>query len=306
MWAYDQFTRPGPLQEDRVLIIPPGSGINVIASDLDASGIIAEPFLFRMGARYLGNQGALKAGEFLFPASISVHDAIRILQSGKTVVHRVTFAEGLTSFEIIEQLTKTSGLQGTLADRFPEGSLLPETYHYSFGDQRTDILRRMASDMNDLVAKLWATRDEDLPYKTLEEAVVLASIVEKETGVASERAHVAGVFVNRLRKGMRLQSDPTVVYGITKGKGPLGRSLRRSELRQETAYNTYVIKAMPPTPIANPGRESLIAVMHPMKTDDLYFVADGTGGHVFAKNLKEHNRNVARWRKIEKKRKNGN
>lgn len=304
VWGYGEFTKPGPLQNDAVLVIKPGSGVNAIANDLKASSVLSDTLTFRIGGRFVRDQGVLKAGEFLFPAHISVRDALKLLQSGKTVVRRITLAEGLTSFEIVEQLAKAPGLTGTIRDVPQEGSLLPETYHYSFGDPRQTVIDRMTSDMNALVADLWATRNENLPFKTPEQAVVLASIVEKETGVASERAHVAGVFINRLRKGIRLQSDPTVVYGITNGKGPLGRPLKRSELRQKTAFNTYTIKALPPTPIANPGRESLKAVFHPLKTDHLYFVADGTGGHVFAKTLKGHNRNVARWRKIEKKRKN--
>ena len=304
-WIYGEFTKPGPLAQDKVLVIESGSGVNTIANQLAGEGVVSDARLFRLGTRFLSDKAALKAGEFLFPARISARDAVQLLQYGKTVVHRITFAEGLSSFEIVDQLSRTNGLTGTISEPPPEGSLLPETYHYSYGARRSDLVKRMRDDMSRLVGELWAGRSDSVPLKTPEEAVVLASIVEKETGVASERPRVAGVFINRLKKGMRLQSDPTVVYGLTKGKGALGRSLRRSELKQETAHNTYVIKALPPTPIANPGRDSLVAVMHPMQTDDLYFVADGTGGHVFAKTLAQHNRNVARWRKIERQRKNG-
>ncbi len=303
-WLFAGFTRPGPSQTDKVLIIPPGTGVNAIAQKLEAEGVILDSFVFRVGVRLLSDPQPMKAGEYLFPSAISSQDTVRLLQAGKTVVRRITFAEGLTSAEIMEQLNATSGLVGTLTKAPAEGTLLPETYHYSYGDQRADLVQRMAADMEKLVADLWSERDPGLPIKTPEEAVVLASIVEKETGQASERPQVAGVFINRLRKGMRLQSDPTVVYGITQGSGPLGRPLRLSELRRETAFNTYTIKGLPPTPIANPGRESLFAVLHPQQTDALYFVADGTGGHVFSRTLNEHNRNVARWRKIERQRKN--
>jgi len=303
-WVYGGFTKPGPLQQDTIVVIEPGTGVGEIATELAARGVLADPFFFRVGTRFLSEPKPLKAGEFLFPSGISAREAIQLLQVGKTVARRVTFAEGLTSYEIIQQISQTEGLTGRVENVWPEGALLPETYHFSLGDRRTDILRRMSVDMSKLVAELWAKRDEGLPLNSPEEAIILASIVEKETGVASERAHVAGVFMNRLRKGIRLQTDPTVVYGLTQGKGPLGRGLTRSDLKQATAFNTYLIKGLPPAPIANPGRKSLLAVMHPMTTEDFYFVADGTGGHLFARTLKEHNRNVAKWRKIERARKN--
>lgn len=305
-WLYEGFMRPGPLRDDRVLIITPGTSVNAIAQMLETEGVIRDAFVFRVGVRLLSDLQPMKAGEYLFPRAVSSQDTVRLLQAGKTVVRRVTFAEGLTSAEITAQLNQADGLVGTLTNPPAEGALLPETYHFSYGDRRADLAARMARDMSKLMAELWPERDPGLPLKTPYEAIILASIVEKETGQASERPRVAGVFVNRLRKRMRLQSDPTVVYGLTLGSGPLGRPLKRSELKQETPYNTYVIRGLPPTPIANPGRESIQAVLHPEMTDDLYFVADGTGGHVFARTLNEHNRNVARWRKIEKKRKNAN
>lgn len=302
-WGYSEFTKPGPLTRDQVVVIKSGSGVGQIAQDLKNAGIIDNPFIFKAGARFLVDQGPLKAGEFSFNPGMSARDVISHLQTGKTVVRRVTFAEGLTSFEIAQQLSETDGLVGDITVAAPEGSLLPETYHFSFGDSRDEIIRRMKRDMEQVVSDLWRQREPGLPLKSPQDAIILASIVEKETGVASERGRVAGVFINRLRKKIRLQSDPTVAYGVTNGKGPLGRPLRKSDLREETPFNTYVIPALPPTPIANPGRKALEAVMHPTKTDDLYFVADGTGGHVFAKTLREHNRNVARWRQIEKSRK---
>ncbi|MFB0990653.1 MAG: endolytic transglycosylase MltG, partial [Rhodospirillales bacterium] len=299
-WVYGGFTRPGPLQHDTILIVPPSTGINIIAKELASRGIISKAFIFRVGVKFFSEQEVMKAGQYLFTAHLSSRDVVKLLQTGKTVVHRITFAEGLTSTEIAAQLALTEGLTGDLSLPIAEGSLLPETYHFSYADPRSGLIKRMRKGLSKLMMGLWPYRDANLPFKSQREALILASIVEKETGKPSERAHIAGVFINRLRKKMRLQSDPTVVYGITKGQGPLGRSLRRSELRQKTAYNTYTNYGLPPTPIANAGRKSIEAVLHPMKTNDFYFVADGTGGHLFSRTLKQHNRNVLKWRKIEK------
>ena len=304
-WVYGGFTRPGPLQHDTILIVPPSTGINIIAKELASRGIISKAFIFRVGVKFFSEQEVMKAGQYLFPAHLSSRDVVKLLQTGKTVVHRITFAEGLTSTEIAAQLALTEGLTGDLSLPIAEGSLLPETYHFSYADPRSGLIKRMRKGLSKLMMGLWPYRDANLPFKSQREALILASIVEKETGKPSERAHIAGVFINRLRKKMRLQSDPTVVYGITKGQGPLGRSLRRSELRQKTAYNTYTNYGLPPTPIANAGRKSIEAVLHPMKTNDFYFVADGTGGHLFSRTLKQHNRNVSKWRKIEKSRQKG-
>ena len=304
-WVYGGFTRPGPLQHDTILIVPPSTGINIIAKELASRGIISKAFIFRVGVKFFSEQEVMKAGQYLFTAHLSSRDVVKLLQTGKTVVHRITFAEGLTSTEIAAQLALTEGLTGDLSLPIAEGSLLPETYHFSYADPRSGLIKRMRKGLSKLMMGLWPYRDANLPFKSQREALILASIVEKETGKPSERAHIAGVFINRLRKKMRLQSDPTVVYGITKGQGPLGRSLRRSELRKKTAYNTYTNYGLPPTPIANAGRKSIEAVLHPMKTNDFYFVADGTGGHLFSRTLKQHNHNVSKWRKIEKLRQKG-
>ena len=304
-WVYGGFTRPGPLQHDTILIVPPSTGINIIAKELASRGIISKAFIFRVGVKFFSEQEVMKAGQYLFTAHLSSRDVVKLLQTGKTVVHRITFAEGLTSTEIAAQLALTEGLTGDLSLPIAEGSLLPETYHFSYADPRSGLIKRMRKGLSKLMMGLWPYRDANLPFKSQREALILASIVEKETGKPSERAHIAGVFINRLRKKMRLQSDPTVVYGITKGQGPLGRSLRRSELRQKTAYNTYTNYGLPPTPIANAGRKSIEAVLHPMKTNDFYFVADGTGGHLFSRTLKQHNLNVSKWRKIERLRQKG-
>ena len=216
--------------------------------------------------------------------------------------YRVTLAEGVTGWQVVTALSSADFLTGQVNEVPPEGRLAPGSYEMERDDARADVLAKMAARQERILADLWAARAEGLPYDSPEQALIMASIVEKETGVAAERPTVASVFVNRLRQGMRLQTDPTVIYGITNGKGVLGRGLRQSELRRATPYNTYVIDGLPPTPIANPGRESIAAALDPAETDFLYFVADGTGGHVFAKTLAEHNRNVAQWRRIEAER----
>jgi len=300
IWGYGQFVRPGPLVSERTLVIPKGSGLDGIAKALAQAGIIGNPTIFKIGVQLRKDGGKLRAGEFAFPAKVSPMEAAEILKTGKTVVRKVTFPEGLTSFQIIEILNQTEGLVGDIALTPGEGALLPETYHFSYGDSRSDLLARMGMKMQEVLEALWAERSENLPFKRPADALTLASIVEKETGQHAERPMVAAVFINRMHKGMRLQSDPTVVYALTEGKGALGRTLTRQDWKVDSPYNTYRIKGLPPAPIANPGLASLQAVFNPAKTDDLYFVADGTGGHVFARTLKEHNRNVAQWRKIKR------
>lgn len=298
-WVYlqQQFEAPGPLTEETIVIVPRGAGLATIADDLAEAGVLSDPKVFALGVRLFADAKSLQAGEYAFAAGSSMRDVATLIASGHTVVHRLTVPEGLTSIEIIALLEETEALEGDISTVPPEGALLPETYHFHRGDARADLLARMRQSMTEALAEIWAERAESLPLKTPEEAVILASIVEKETGVDGERALVAGVFVNRLRKGMPLQSDPTVVYGITEGKAPLGRSLTRQDLAQPTAYNTYQISGLPPGPIANPGRAALAAAVNPVPTEYLYFVAAGDGGHAFAKTLAEHNRNVAKWRK---------
>jgi UPF0755 protein len=298
--GYQIVLAPGPLPEAKTIVVARGSGLRDIANQLAAGGIIEHPRLFALSAWLEGAQHGLRAGEYAFDPGASMRVVLDILREGNTVVRRVTFAEGLTSQEMIDLLSRAEGLSGTVTAAPPDGSLLPDTYHYSLDDERGAIVSRMTKAMALVLADLWAKRAEGLPISSPEEAVILASIVEKETAVPAERARVAAVFVNRLRKGMRLESDPTVVYGLTGGTGPLGRKLFRGDLRKEHAYNTYRIDGLPPGPICNPGRDALAAVMNPITSDELYFVADGTGGHVFARTLDEHNRNVANWRKIQR------
>ncbi len=299
-WVYDEFTRQGPLAHDTVMTVRPGLGIYSIAQELAAHGIITEAYVFSFGAKLFSNTHLMKAGEYSFPAKISNQGVVKLLQTGKTIVHRITLAEGLTSSEIVNQLLQNQELAGEITIKIPEGTLLPETYYFSKNDLRVNIIKRMQRTLSRVMKELWPNRDANLPFKSQQEALILASMVEKETGRLSERAHIAGVFINRLRKRMRLQSDPTVIYGITNGQRILGRPLRQSDLRKKNPFNTYTNFGLPMTPIANPGRKSIEAVLHPLKTDDLYFVADGSGGHAFSQTLRQHNQNVTRWRKLEK------
>ena len=303
VWGVSAVSAPGPLRSSTTVVVVRGAGLNVIAHQLAAKRVIEHPALFAVTAWLRGAQHKLRAGEYVFEERVSIERALDILLQGKTVVRRVTVAEGLTSKQVLDLLAKAEGLKGEVETEPAEGALLPNTYHFSLGDTRQAILDRMTQAMTATVTELWEARSPNLPIQTIEEAVILASIVEKETAVPSERGRVAAVFVNRLRKGMRMESDPTVIYGLTNGSGPLGRRLSRKDLKRDSPYNTYRIKRLPPGPIANPGRDSLAAVMNPIESDELYFVADGTGGHAFAKTLKEHNRNVARWRKFRREQK---
>ncbi len=298
LYLQSRLTALGPLAEATTVVIPRGAGTGRIAAVLVRHGVIADASIFVMGARLLARARPLRAGEYAFPASINALGAMLILQSGTTVVRSLTVPEGLTTAEALALIAAAEGLVGDTPPVDGEGALLPETYHYSWGDSADDIVARMRRAMDEALAELWLERDESVPYTTPHDALVLASIVEKETSVAEERAHVAAVFVNRLRQGMRLQSDPTVVFALTQGAAPLGRALLRDDLQVQSPYNTYVIVGLPPGPIANPGRASLEAVLHPADSEDLFFVADGNGGHAFAKTLREHQRNVAKWRQL--------
>ena len=277
------------------IILPHGSSLVQITHQLDEAGVLTSPFVFYATMR-LGNVAArFQAGEYDIAAGATMAQIAKMLIKGAGVLHPITIAEGLTSQQIIALLRATPILQGKV-EVPPEGSLLPETYLVARNMSRTALVAQMQAAQSRLMATLWPQRAKNLPIHSQREAIILASIIERETGRAGERALVAAVFINRLNKKMRLQSDPTIIYGLVGGKGKLGRPIRRSEIRRKTAYNTYRINGLPPTPIANPGAAALAAVLNPATSDALYFVADGAGGHVFANNLKAHSRNVQNWR----------
>ena len=298
----NMFIAAGPLTEDHVVLINQGAGIREIASILEKQGLIRSADIFVYGVNYQGKARLLKAGEYAIPAHASMKTIMDILVNGKSIEHSFTVPEGLTVAQVFDRLAANDILVGELPKTFPpEGSLMADTVNFTRGTTREQIIKRLRDGQQKLIADIWAKRAPDLPLKNINEFVTLASIVEKETGIASERPQVAAVFFNRLAKNMRLQSDPTVIYGLFGGKGkPSDRPIYQSDLDKETPYNTYKINGLPPTPIANPGRDALEAVANPPKTDALYFVADGTGGHVFSKTLEEHNANVRKWRALQK------
>jgi UPF0755 protein len=297
------FDEAGPLVKERTILVSRGTGLGTIAGILEQQNVISNKYIFEYGVTLYKKDGALKAGEYLFRPGLSMREVMNILTSGKSILHSITIPEGYTTYQAMKVIEAHKILLGDMPAMPAEGALLPETYKFSRGTSRAEIVKRMIAERDRAVEEIWNRRVSGLPLANKEEMVALASIVEKETGQASERTRVAGVFVNRLKKGMKLQSDPTVIYGIFKGQGkPKGRPIFKSDLQKKTDYNTYQIPALTPGPIANPGRAALEAVANPSRTKDLFFVADGTGGHVFAETLKEHNQNVKRWRQIEKQR----
>ena len=291
---------PGPLDRERTVVIQRGQGISAIAETLKREGVIDQVFPFVAGAVVLRVTDEMKAGEYLIEPHASMRDVLAAIVDGRSIQHQVTIPEGLTSDQIVQRLRDSNVLTGEIVEVPKEGTLLPETYKVTRGTTRDQVLQRMTASQRRLVQEIWERRASDLPVNSVDEFITLASIVEKETGKADERPRVAAVFVNRLNKRMRLQSDPTIIYGLMGGKGPLGRPLLRTEMDEPNPYNTYLIDGLPPGPIANPGRASLEATAHPARTRDLYFVADGTGGHVFSESLDQHAKNVARWREVEK------
>ncbi len=300
-----QFESAGPLTVSRSFAIPKGEGRIATALRLEREGIISNRWAFVAGHIFQSflttrKNYELKAGEYDIRSGATMRQVLETLAEGKSVLAKLTIPEGLTSQQIVERISADPSLSGEITQVPAEGTLLPDTYRFSKGMARQELLDRMASEQQKLLASIWEKRAANLPFATMEQAVVLASIVEKETGRADERERVAAVFVNRLRKGMRLQSDPTIIYGIVGGQGPLGRSITRSDIDTKTAYNTYTIDGLPPGPICNPGRPAIEATLNPAVTTDLFFVADGTGGHTFSDTLKEHNAAVQTWRKVEK------
>ncbi len=325
-WAVREFNKPIAIQEPMLFEIERGDSVNKMAANLWRADILdTTPHIFRVGTRFMGMDSHIRAGEYKLQPGMSAKDLLELFQSGKTYQRHFTIREGLTSFEIVKIINEIEELSGAIITEIPpEGSLMPETYDYRLGEDRNSILQRLESEMKQIILPACKILLEKIagmslsnmldmecvsapaPLKTIGDVINLAAIVEKETGVAGERTRVAGVFINRLRKGMKLQTDPSVIYALTggkpqnEGKGPLGRRLLRKDLSFDSPYNTYVYAGLPPGPIANPGRASIEAVLTPEEHDYLYFVADGTGGHVFSKTLAEHNRNVVKWRKIRK------
>ena len=301
-YGWHLFVKDGPLAEPKQLVIPKGANLDKIADTLAEAGVIEDRFVFTTWIRILGTQGRLRSGEYRFPKHVSAQEAMNLLIGGRQIQRRITVPEGLTTYQVLERVAKVERLEGELTETAAEGELLPDTYFFQLGETRNAVVQRMKQAMADLVAEVWTQREQDSVLKDKKELVILASIVEKETGEGAERAMVAGVFVNRLRKNMRLETDPTVIYGLTEGKGALGRRLLKSDLEKPHPYNTYKIQGLPPGPIANPGKAAIMATIKPAKHNYVYFVADGSGGHAFAETLEQHNKNVAKWRQFRRDR----
>ena len=295
-----RFDTRGPLAEDKIVNIPRGLGIRDIADLLMREGVIDQPWTFVGGVIVLKARDELKFGEYQFPKQASLHDVISTIVEGKVVLHQISVPEGLTSEQIVQRLLDMDILNGNIREVPREGSLLPESYKFTRGTPREQVIQRMQQGQRRVLQEIWDHRMADLPLKSPEQLVTLASIIEKETSRPEERTRVAAVFVNRLKQRIKLQSDPTIIYGLVGGKGTLGRPIMESEIRQPTPYNTYVIEGLPPGPIANPGRASLEAAANPARTKEIFFVADGTGGHAFAENYDQHQKNVERLRAIER------
>jgi UPF0755 protein len=301
IYGKQKLEAPGPLQEDKIVNIPARAGMGDIAETLQREGVIDNNRWAFIGSVFaLKARSDLKPGEYLFQKNASLRNVIGTIVEGKVVQHAVTIPEGLTSEQIVTRLSDNDIFSGSLHEIPREGTLLPETYKFPRGTTRDQVIARMQQAQKRALAEIWERRSPDLPIKTPEQLVALASIVEKETGKPDERSRVAAVFVNRLRQKIKLQSDPTIIYGLVGGKGTLGRPIKRSEIQQPSPYNTYVVDGLPPGPIANPGRASLEAAANPARTRDLFFVADGTGGHAFSDSYDQHQKNVARLRAIEK------
>jgi UPF0755 protein len=301
VFARQSLEAPGPLETDKIVNIPPRNGIRDIADILVQEGVIDRPWTIVVSAMLARSHDDLKFGEYQFTRQASLHDVINTLTDGKVVQHQVTVPEGLTSEQIVQRLMDTDVLSGNIRDVPKEGSLLPESYRYPRGTPREQVVQRMKQMRDRVVQEVWDHRMPDVPLRNPEELVILASIVEKETGRVDERSRVAAVFVNRLKQHMKLQSDPTIIYGLVGGKGTLGRPIQKREIEQPTSYNTYVIQGLPQGPICNPGRAALEAVAKPARTKELYFVADGNGGHTFSETLEQHQKAVEHLRALEQR-----
>ena len=297
----ESFRAPGPLAEEALFSVPSGANIRTVSEQLAEAGVIDSEMIFRLGARYTGQDRRLKFGEYRIPAKASMEDVLALIVSGRTEQYRVTVPEGMTSFQVVARLNAQDLLTGEITDVPLEGHVAPDTHFFTRNQPRAEVLAKMVEAQEAILAEAWANRQADLPLRNSEEMLILASIVQSEAG-AGELDKVASVFINRLNRGQKLEADATVRYGLTLGREKLRRGLRQSELDRSTPYNTYQIVGLPPTPISNPGRAAIEAVANPATTDFLFFVADGTGGHAFAKTYNEHLRNVRVWRQIEQQR----
>ena len=299
VYAYWQvkewIAQSGPLLSVVNVVVPKGASLNMVAAKLEEAQVIDKAWLFKIMARVNGLAKHLKAGEYQFEPGVSLKQAMDKISKGEVFLRKITIPEGLTSGQIMYLIATYPGLEGEIDIDVKEGELLPETYSFELGASRNSIILQAKAAMQKTLEEAWAARDGDLPIKNITDLLTMASIIEKETGIADERPLVASVFLNRLRKGMRLQTDPTVIYAITEGETSFGRSLKKKDLKIDSPYNTYLNYGLPPGPICNPGREAIMAAAHPAQSDYLYFVADGKGGHRFAKSLSEHNRNVKTW-----------
>jgi UPF0755 protein len=292
----------GPLEDETIVLVKTGSSLSDISEQLEDFGVIPSSIFFKLYTIAVNKDEHLKAGEYLFEPNQNMRSVLNKLVKNDILIRYITIPEGLTSFQVIKLINSADGLKGKIDQEITEGTILPETYGYTWGERRIELLVRMKTALEVFVKDTWSLRKDNIPFSSIKEAIILASIIEKETAVDSERNLISAVFHNRLRKGMRLQSDPTVVYGID-SKGYLGRELTRADIRKHTDFNTYKIKGFPPSPICHAGKKSIKAALNPADIDYLYFVANGTGGHAFAKTLKAHNKNVTRWRKFEKNKK---
>lgn len=306
VWLQNEWQKSGPTTEEHVFVVQPGESLSSVANRLEQEGIVRDDQLVRLKAKLDGTELSIKTGEYIIAPQASIADVLDVLIEGKAVLHKITLPEGRTTAQLLRLIEEHPVLVGDMpADEIAEGSLLPDTYLFNRGMTRQQLVAKMQQAQKDVLEELWPKRAEGLPFSTKEEAVILASIVEKETGIAPERPQIAGLFVTRMKRGMRLESDPTIIYGISRGE-PLynsrgeRRTLYRSEIDRKTDWNTYQIDGLPKTPICNPGRDAIAAVLNPDETGHVFFVADGKGGHVFAKTLAEHNRNVAAYRRYER------
>ncbi|MGB3626763.1 MAG: endolytic transglycosylase MltG [Henriciella sp.] len=309
LWLQNEVAKPGAFAEQKIFEVESGDHVAAVAQRLEERGLISDARAMKLHARLSGQQAAIKVGEYAVPARADIASILDLLVAGDVIQYRITIPEGRTTAQILRIVEDHSELVGDLPDReIPEGSLLPDTYIFASDTSRTSIIERMETAQDDLIEELWPERQDGIPVSTPEEAIILASVVEKETGNAEERPLVAGLFTTRLKRGMRLESDPTVIYGVSRGE-PLYRTLNgkqvrrtlyRSELNRETDWNTYQMDGLPKTPICNPGRDAIAAVLNPPETEYVFFVADGKGGHLFAETLAEHNRNVAAYREYER------